>query len=74
MRQVLAARAWAPPQRRWLERIGKQMEQETIVDREALDQGQFRAEGGYARLNKVFDGRLDAVLREITDAVWSAAA
>jgi type I restriction enzyme R subunit len=74
MQQILASRAWTPPQRRWLERIGKQLEVETIVDREALDHGQFQAEGGFTRLNKIFNGQLDHILGEITDAVWAVAA
>jgi type I restriction enzyme R subunit len=69
MRQVLASRAWTAPQRRWLERIGKQVEVETIVDREALNRGQFQAEGGFDRMNKVFNGQLEQILGEITAAV-----
>jgi type I restriction enzyme R subunit len=74
MQQVLASRPWTQPQRRWLERIGKQLEVETVVDREALDHGQFQAEGGFNRLNKVFDGQLDQILHDITEEIWSVAA
>lgn len=74
MQKILASRPWTAPQRKWLERIGKQLEVETVVDREALDHGQFRAEGGFARLNKVFEGKLEEILRDITDAVWQMAA
>ena len=74
MEKILASRAWTEPQRRWLKRIGKQFEQETVVDRDAIDQGQFRAEGGFARLNKVFDGQLEELLGEISEAVWQVAA
>lgn len=68
--KILASRPWTAPQLKWLDRIGKQLEVETVVDREALDHGQFKAEGGFARLNKVFDGKLEDVLRDLTDAVW----
>ena len=37
--KILARRAWTPPQRKWLERIAKQLKVETIVDTEALDKG-----------------------------------
>lgn len=74
MKTILAARAWTPPQRKWLERIGKQLETETIVDRQAFDQGQFQAEGGFTRLNKVFNGELEAILGQIVDAIWPVAA
>ncbi len=74
MQKILASRPWTPPQRRWLERIGKQLEVEWVVDREALDHGAFRAEGGFNRLNKVFDGKLEEILHEITDTIWTVAA
>lgn len=72
MDTVLASRAWTPPQRQWLERIGKQLLVETIVDREALDRGQFRAQGGFQRLNKVFKGELEQVLGDLNAALWEA--
>ncbi len=74
MKTVLAARPWTPPQRKWLERIGKQLETETVVDRQAFDHGQFQAEGGFNRLNKVFNGELEAILAEIVEAIWPVAA
>ncbi|MCB9779937.1 MAG: type I restriction-modification system endonuclease [Alphaproteobacteria bacterium] len=70
MTGILSSRAWTMPQRKWLERIGKQLMVETIVDREALDRGQFKAQGGFDRLNKVFGGHLEDVLGEISEAVW----
>ena len=74
MTKILASRSWTQPQRRWLERIGKQLEKEVIVDKEALDRGQFKDHGGFPRLNKVFDGKLAEILKEISDAVWQVAA
>jgi type I restriction enzyme R subunit len=73
MKEIMASRPWTDPQRKWLERIGKQLEQELIVDRDALDSGQFKAMGGFDRLNKVFKGELESVLRSITEAMWQVA-
>src|SRR5262249_25067417 len=57
---------WSVPQRKWLERIGKAVAQVGVVDRAVLDQGQFREEmGGFKRLNRVFDGRLETILGDI---------
>ncbi|MBW4489943.1 MAG: type I restriction-modification system endonuclease [Trichocoleus desertorum ATA4-8-CV12] len=71
IKQILASRAWTPPQRKWLERIGKQLKAETIVDREALDQGEFRTQGGgFERLNKTFNGQLEAILSKVGDYLW----
>lgn len=71
LKKILASRTWTPPQRKWLERIGKQLKVEVIVDRDALDQGEFRTQGGgFDRLNKLFNGRLETILTEISDRLW----
>ncbi len=70
MRKILASQNWTSPQRQWLERIGKQLKVETIVDREALDQGEFKSQGGFVRLNKAFNGRLEEILVQINEALW----
>jgi len=71
MKKILTSQAWTPPQRKWLERIGKQLEQEYVVDREALDQGAFKTEGGFARIDKIFKGRLETILQEINENLWT---
>ena len=58
------------PQAKWLGRIAEQLKAETVVDRESLDRDQWKQEGGYPRINKVFDGKLDALLHELVDEVW----
>jgi len=70
MKKILVKKPWTIPQRKWLERIGKQLIAETVVDREALDRGQFKEEGGFARLNKVFEGKLELVLDDISETLW----
>jgi type I restriction enzyme R subunit len=74
MQKILTSRSWTDPQRKWLERIGNQLVQEIIVDRNALDEGQFREMGGFARLDKVFRGELEKILRDIADYIWELAA
>ena len=61
------------PQSKWLDRIARQVKLETVVDRASLDDGQFKTEGGFARLNKVFDGKLDTLLGELAEEVWKDA-
>lgn len=70
METILASQAWTDPQRKWLERIGKQLEKETIVDRAALDQGRFKDQGGFNRLNKIFNGQMSEILGQISDELW----
>jgi type I restriction enzyme, R subunit len=68
-----ASRAWTEPQKRWLKRIGEQVEKEIVIDREAIDREPFAADGGFARLNRVFDGELESVLAGINEEMWKKA-
>ncbi|MGB3510986.1 MAG: type I restriction-modification system endonuclease [Microcoleaceae cyanobacterium] len=70
MGKILSSRSWSQPQRKWLERIGKQIKLEIVVDREAFDQGMFKAQGGFERINKTFDGQLESILDEINQGIW----
>jgi len=72
--KILASQPWTVPQRKWLERIGRQLKVETIVDQDALNKGEFKTQGGgFERLNKVFNGRLAGILGEISDRLWGNA-
>lgn len=71
LKKLLQSQPWTKPQRDWLERIGKQLKKEKVVDRAALDEGQFAAKGGFDRLNKVFDGKLEQILQQLSEDVWS---
>jgi type I restriction enzyme R subunit len=70
VKRILASKAWTQPQRQWLERIGAQLKQETIVDREAMDRGVFKTQGGFTRIDKVFGGNLDGILGDLQEQVW----
>jgi type I restriction enzyme R subunit len=56
VQRLRKAHRFTDPQSKWLDRIAKQVKLETVVDRASLDAGQFKTDGGFARLNKVFDG------------------
>lgn len=74
LQQMLSARNWTTPQRQWLVRIAAQTKANSVVDREALDDPDliFRREGGgFARLDRLFDGRLASTLDEFHEMVWS---
>ena len=66
-----------PGQRRsaqWLQKIAAQTKANVLVDREMLDDADLlfkREGGGFARLNKLFDGELTQVLDSFHDALWS---
>ncbi len=51
-----------------------QIKKEVIVDREAFESGQFRADGGFVRFNKVFEGKLETILQDFHEAIWNESA
>jgi len=40
------------------------------VDKAALDQGQFKAQGGFKRIDKVFNNQLEDILGQINREIW----
>ncbi len=70
MQRILSSRSWTDPQRQWLRRIGEQFAKEVIVDREAIDRGQFAANGGFNYINRAFNGQLEAILGDISEELW----
>ena len=71
--QMLAAKQWTKPQRDWLQKIAAQTKANVIVDREALDDPDliFRRDGGgFARLDKMFDGHLADTLETFNELLW----
>ncbi|MET3842061.1 type I restriction-modification system endonuclease [Bradyrhizobium sp. OAE829] len=75
MDRIVKRGNWTEPQRKWLERIGKAVAQVGVADRAVLDEEQFREDtGGFTRLNRIFDGKLDAILGDINSELWSKSA
>ena len=69
-----AGKPWTQPQRDWLKRIAAQTKANLLVDRDALDDPDLifkRDGGGFARLDKLFNGQLQPVLAAFNDALWA---
>jgi type I restriction enzyme R subunit len=71
LQKVLASRAWTAAQRKWLEKFALQLKHEQVLDREALDSGPFKMSGGFAHIDKAFDGKALDVLSELQQQVWT---
>ena len=70
LRTILGSQSWEPRQRQWLERIGKQIKENVVIDHDSFNAGAFQQQGGFVRLNKVFDGKLEDIVRRLIDSVW----
>jgi type I restriction enzyme R subunit len=77
LQKLLTTKSWSTPQRQWLQKIASQTKANQIVDRAALDDPDqvFRREGGgFARLDRIFEGTLQQVLDSFNESLWSSAA
>jgi type I restriction enzyme R subunit len=70
---IIGRGGWTEVQKRWLRRIGEQLEKEVVVDAASLDEDPFKGQGGFRRIDKQFDGKLDALLADIREEVWRSA-
>ena len=70
LQKVYNLKPWPKMQKKWLERIEKQLVAETIIDRDDFDHGAFKAHGGFNRINKIFQGNLPDILEEINSALY----
>ena len=69
-----SGKPWSNPQRDWLKRIAAQTKANLLVDRDALEDPDLlfkREGGGFARLDKLFNGQLQPVLDAFNDALWA---
>lgn len=71
---LLATGEWTKPQINWLKRITAQMKREIIVDKTSMDSAQFREAGGFKRINKVFEGKLETILEDLNELIWQKSA
>lgn len=77
LQKLLGSRSWSTPQRQWLQKIAAQTKANQIVDRAALDDPDqvFRREGGgFTRLDRIFEGKLQEVLDTFNESLWSSVA
>lgn len=77
LRRILESQSWTAPQREWLKKIAAQTRANVLVDRAALDEDDLifkREGGGFARLDRIFDHQLEAVLQNFNDYIWEPVA
>lgn len=70
MQKIYSSHNWLPAQRKWLERLAKQLVYEVVIDREFVN-NRFADTGGAKQLDKVLGNHLDDVLDDLCDAIWS---
>ncbi|MGE8361685.1 type I restriction-modification system endonuclease [Pseudomonas sp.] len=72
MQTIYALQAWTPVQRRWLDRLAKQLVHEVVIDPQQM-QDAFKNDGGLKGLDRNLGGKLEVVLESLNDNLWSEA-
>lgn len=73
MQSIYSLRAWTPVQRKWLDRLGKQLAHEVVMDLEFVNRA-FAQDGGAKQVDKLLGNGLEDVLGTLKDELWKPAA
>ncbi|MDI4634708.1 type I restriction-modification system endonuclease [Pelomonas sp. V22] len=73
MQKIYSQRAWSPVQRKWLDRLAKQLTHEVVMDTAFVNTA-FAQDGGSKQLDKLLGGELDRVMQLLAGSLWSQAA
>ena len=70
--KVKKSRSWNVTQLKWLDRFEKQLLVETVLTKADLDTKPFSEEGGFTRLNKIFENDLENILVVLNENLYTA--
>ena len=73
MGRIYAQHSWTPVQRRWLDRLAKQLTHELVIDHTFVNTA-FANDGGAKQLDRLLGGQLDVVMSELAEGLWPKAA
>lgn len=68
--KVRQMKQWNATQTKWIDRFEKQLLKETILQTEDLNDEPFKDEGGFKRLNKIFENNLQEILDTINKNLY----
>ncbi|MBK8506711.1 MAG: type I restriction-modification system endonuclease [Saprospiraceae bacterium] len=74
MQKVRNLKTWNLVQQRWIDRFEMQLMQETILQKQNMDEDPFLDAGGFTRLNKIFNDQLEQVIDLINENLYQETA
>jgi len=72
--KIRKLKSWSKIQEKWINRIETQLIKETVLQIEDLDTSPFKADGGFNRLNKIFDNKLSEYIEIINENLYQGIA
>jgi len=73
MQKIYAKHPWTPVQRKWLDRLAKQLTRELVIDHAFVNDA-FANDGGAKQLDKLLGGQLVGVMDALAEGLWPRAA
>jgi type I restriction enzyme R subunit len=73
MQKIYLLHNWTPIQRKWLDRLAKQLSHEVVIDQHFVNRA-FAQDGGAKRLDLMLDGGLEKVIDALSENLWQATA
>ncbi len=71
MTRLRQGHTFTKQEQNWLRRIEKYLLQQSVIQRETFDEDdRFRRDGGFSRIDKVFDGRLEGLLAQLNEYLY----
>lgn len=71
--KVRAMKSWNKIQQKWIDRFENQLLSENILQHEDLNEAPFVKDGGFDRLNKVFEEQLDQLIIQLNENLYQTA-
>ena len=68
--KVRKMKEWNVIQKKWLDRFEKQLIQETVLHTDDLNTSPFNEDGGFKRLDKIFENQLQQVIDTINENLY----
>ena len=55
----------------WIARMEKYLMEESVLNIAVFDEdGRFKAQGGFAKINKVFGGKIESIILELNEYLY----
>lgn len=70
VQKLIREKGLTPMQQDWIKRIAKQIKANIVLDEAALNDGPFQQQGGFKRLNQIFEGQLNELLADMNEFIW----
>jgi type I restriction enzyme R subunit len=70
--KIKSSRSWNRTQLKWIERFEAQLLKETVLTKQDLDLQPFISDGGFKRLNTIFEDDLENLIRRLNDYLFQA--